>query len=361
MLRVTGKGESVPDAIADALRAAVWYVLYDGDRPLLVKPLHKSGHVDLGERLFQQADSYIRYQSNLKGKRIIGGVVHVDLVVRVAVGRVRQDLAGAGVRPASHELAADVGLPTLAVRTDSTSPAARAAATTMLEYLQDRGFEVFDISDARPQNEFIKQLAQLEGIIDPAFVPALDTTSDIMIKVSASVSTGRRHGHGTVQASVTVAAHEVASQKMLGAATGHSPERVGSEEGMVAHEAANDAADKITAQIRSAWGRQEQAGRPFKVVLQMQGDEDGPASDSALYAALKSVSSRPVKRLTAGTGLSVYLVHARGFTNAFELFDALRRAWRGPEGLQKVHDAGAFLIVRAGGNDVEIEIEHGTR
>jgi hypothetical protein len=358
MLRATGKGDSVASAIADAKKAAVWFVLYAGDRPFLKSPLQQSGSGDFEKRLFKNVDAFIRYQSELKGKRQIGGVLHADILVRLDVGAVGRALAAAGVRPDTGDLLVEVGLPTLAVAAKDAAPEARTAVATMLEYLQDRGFEVYDLSAARTQNAMIERLAALDGVVDPTFGPAINSGSDILIRVGVSVSSDRRHGSRTMKASVSVTASEVASQKLVGSTTGHSPERVVSGAGGVVHEAANDAADKITSQIRSSWIKQQRTGRAFKVVLQTGDDPEGSA-DSAMYAALKSLSGRSVKRQSAGSGLSVYLLHLRDVENAFELYDALKTKWPGSGTLSKVHDAGAFLIVRTNNEGgVEIEIEH---
>ena len=360
MLRATGKADSVADAIADAKRAALWFVLYAGDRPLLESPLGQSGSGELEKRLFDDVDPFIRYESELKGKRRTGGVLHVDIVVRLDVGAIGRKLAAAGARADTADLLEEVGLPTLAVTAKDAAPEARTAVATMLEYLQDRGFEVHDLSAAKTQNAMIERLAALDGVIDPTFGPAVNSGSDILIRVGVSLSSDRRHGKRTMKASVSVTASEVASQKLVGSTTGHSPERVVSGGGGVVHEAANDAADKITAQIRSAWVKQQRRGRAFKVVLQAGDDPEGSA-DSAMYAALKSLGGRSVKRQSAGSGLSVYLLRLRETENAFELYGALKGKWPGPGTLSKVHDAGAFLIVRTdeeGG--IEIEVEHAT-
>lgn len=350
LVRATGIGVDVEAAIADARKAAVWFVVYAGDRPLL----ERSATAQVEQAVFGRASEVIRYESGLKSKRRVGDAVRVELLVRVDVRALDRLLVEAGARQATTVLADAVGLPVIALRARPGDRAARIAAATVGEYLQDRGFEVHDLSAARAQDRLVEQLSTLDGIVDPTFRSAVHRGCDVLVKVEAEVARGRRYRHTTHQVAVSVSASEVASRAVVGSAIAHSPERVVAGAGVVTREAANDAADKLTAQIRAAWQRQTRRGRPFRVILQnADGHED---VERGLYDALRAIASR-VKRQSAGTGLSAYLVQAHGLDDGYALFTALSDRWHGPGRLERIYDAGAFLVVQASADEaVVIEV-----
>ena len=178
------------------------------------------------------------------------------------VASIKKGLSEAGALESAEAVSEKVGLPTVGVVGASASPANKAAVGTMREYLQDRDFEVFDLSAGSVKDRAIARLAQIEGIIDPSFGPALDAATDVLIRVDASVSTGRAHGLSTSKGTVSISAFDVASGSSLGASSGRSPARAGvNDDSAVAAEAANDAADKITQQMLKAWSKQTRKGR----------------------------------------------------------------------------------------------------
>ena len=355
MLRASGRGRSVQGALVDARKAAMWFVLNAGDRPLLASAADKGRAARIEPDLYRDAGQFVRYESRLMSKRRIGGQTHVQVVVRLDVAAIKARLAAAGVVASVAQVSEQVGLPSIAVVGSRARGAAAVAVTTLQEYLQDRGFEVFMLDPNGTQDRGIAAIAALEGIVDPAYALALGSKADIYVKVQVSDGAGNRSGVATRTASVIVTAHETASGRLLGSTTGHSAERVVAGLDAITQEATNDAADKVTAQINKAWKTQLGRGRPFKVVAMT----DGPAGedfDRALYEALKGMSKRPVKRLGAGSNLSSYLVYIREMANAYELFGVLRRKWRGPGSLSRVRDVGGLLVVKGGDGGVEIEI-----
>lgn len=356
MLRATGKGGSVAEALADARKAALWFVLHAGDRPLLQSAADRARAKSLEPRLYAEAGDFVRYESRLKSKRRVGGRTVVEVVLRLDVGSLKARLAAAGVRASDADVSDGAGLPMIAVIAERSGPGSDVATATLQEYLQDRHFEVFALDTGATQDRTVQAIAELEGIVDPAYTLALASKADVYVKVVAHDAAGTRSGVGTRVATVTVTAHETATGRLLGSTTGHSPERVVAGIEAITQEATNDAADKLTAQIRSAWTRQFARGRPFKVVAMTDGDA-GADTDRALYAILKANSTRPVRRLGSGSNLSAYLVYATGMNNAYELFLELQRKWRGPGTLSKVRDVGGLLVVRGGDSGVEIEIK----
>lgn len=356
MLRATGKGTSVPRALVDARKAALWFVLHAGDRKLLTTPADEARATAIEPDLYAGAGQFVRYESRLMSKRRIGGLTQIEVVLRLDIAAIKARLAAAGVQASVEQTAEKVGLPSIAVLGKAGNGATAVAVATLQEYLQDRNFEVFVLDAGASQDAGIAAIAALEGIIDPAYALALGSKADIYITVEARGSVGGRSGITTRTAAVVAGAYETATGRGLGTSTGHSPERAVTGLDAITQEAANDAADKVTASIRKEWAKQVTTGRAFKVIAMTDGASGGDF-DQALYGVLKGLSKRPVRRLGSGETMSSYVVYVHDMANAFELFGALRRKWRGPGSLSKVRDVGGLLVLKGGDGGTEIEIK----
>ncbi|MGC6418001.1 MAG: DUF6175 family protein [Bradymonadia bacterium] len=360
MLRVAGRGHDVPSAMADARKAGLWYLFYAGDRPFFKQDMGSQGFGDIERQLFLSHADFIRYESGLKSKKRLAGETRIQMVVRYDVAALKNRLSRSGALASTDAVAETVGLPSIGVIGATASKANQTAIATMREYLQDRQFEVFDLSNKVIQDRAISQLARLEGVIDPSFGSALESATDILIRVDASIATGRVGRMATAQGAVSIAAFDVASGSSLGSSTGRSPARVGlTDPNNAAAEAANDAADKITQQLLSSWRRQGKVGRAFKVVL-MSPLDSANQMDATMYDSLRRVAKagRPIRRTGSGQGISSYILYAdsKVYPNAFELFGAIKRAWAGTNQLTKVKDAGGLLILKVDAGAPGIEL-----
>ena len=119
----------------------------------------------------------------------------------------------------------------------------------------------------------------------------------------------------------------------------------------------NDASAKVISQIRKEWMEMSKKGKPFKLTV-LSNSTDGAAVDEAVYGALKGLSTRQIKRQAGGKSTFSYIVYLKDIPNAYEFFLALKKAYSGPGQLEKVSDAGSFLVIKAAGNgEVELTIE----
>ena len=144
---------------------------------------------------------------------------------------------------------------------------------------------------------------------------------------------------------------------MLGTTTGYSAERRVSDANALVQEAINDASAKVISQIRKEWMEMSKKGKPFKLAV-LSNSTDGAAVDEAVYSALKGLSTRQIKRQAGGKSTFSYIVYLKDIPNAYEFFLALKKAYSGPGQLEKVSDAGSFLVIKAAGNgEVELVIE----
>ncbi len=356
LIRATGKGCTFEEATQDAKKAAIWYVLYAGDRPILKTPSQKQKAEPIVKEIFKNPDQYIRWQSDVKSKRKENSFILLTYLFKIDVNSLKEKLQEAGVIESTEELAEKIGLPTIAVFSKNNSSEALTAITTFQEYLEDRDFEVFVKSQGSKINNIIKKVAVLEGKVDPMYQMALQFGSDIYINVDVRVTKRTQYGKPFYKAVVMAKAYETATGKLIAASTGYSPEREVSLPDAVVQEAANDAVDKITFQIKKSWIKEAKKGKPFKIVV-LTTEQMAPKVDTAFYMILKRFSKYPIKRLASGSSMMSYIAYIKGVPNAFELYIKLKEYYQGPGKIEKVLDAGSFLIVKIGEGENEISIE----
>ncbi|WP_456484819.1 DUF6175 family protein [Desulfurobacterium sp.] len=356
IILATGKGCTVDQARNDARKAAIWFVLFGGDRPLLqTSKERRKAKAILGE-ILRNPQNYIRWESEPKSKRKEGPYIVMSFLFKVDVEALKQKLLDEGVLEATEEISEEVGLPFIAVLPASNDEFSKFAVTVIEEYLQDRDYEVYVPEGNEKIDKIIKTVAALEGKTDPYYMEAMQAGSDIFVKVKTSVWKVNKYGRTFLKASAEAKAYETATGKLLGASTGFSPERNVTSPEAVVQEATNDLADKITLQIKKAWIKETRKGKPFKVVVFSSEDQFRDV-DRSLYRLFRKLSRRPIKRLASGKSATTYVVYVKDIPNAYELFMKLEDMYSGPGKLEKVLDTGSLLIIKAGSGDTDIEIE----
>ncbi len=356
LIRATGKGCTFAQATLDAKRAAIWYVLYAGDRPILKTFQQRQKAKSVVESILSDPDLYIRWQSDVKSKRKINSYIYLTYLFRIDVNALKERLQEAGIITSVEQLAERIGLPSIAVLSKKNDPNTLTAITTLQEYLEDRNFEVYVKHQQTAVNKVIKKVALLEGKVDPLYQTALQFGSDIYLDVSVSVNEVKEYGKTFYKAVVNAKAYETATGMLIAASTGYSPAREVISPESVVQEATNDVADKITFQIQKVWVREAKNGKPFKIVV-FSKEQEASQVDESIYMLLKSLSKRPIKVLASGSSMVSYIAYIKGIPNAYELYLKLKSLYKGPGQIEKVLDAGDFLIIKAGTRSEEITIE----
>jgi len=333
MIKATGIGCSVEEALEEAKKTAVWFVLEGGDKPILKTQAEKTKAYGLEMQMYANPVKYIRWISDIKSKKKEGGKTKVTYLFKIDVAMIQQELAAAEIITSTEDLGESMGLPTVSVFADKGGDFAKTAVSALQEYFQDNSFEVYKAAQGDTVNKIVAKMAALEGAeTDPMHDMALSLGTDVYAKVNYS-------GSGS-KASVAVEVFETASGKMLGTTTGFSAERRVSDANALVQEAVNDAGAKVVSQIRKEWMEMGKKGKPFKVAV-LSNSSDGAAVDEAVYGALKGLSSRPIKRQAGGKSTFTYIVYVKDMPNAYELFLAVKKAYSGPGQLEKVSDAGS--------------------
>lgn len=354
MVKANGIGCSVEEALKEAKKTAVWFVLESGDQPILKSDAEKTKAYGFEIKMYQNPDKYIRWTSDIKSKSKSGEKTKVTYLFRIDTAMIKQELAAAGVIATMEEIGEEIGLPSISVFADKGGDFAKTAVAVIQEYFQDNELEVFKAAQGAAVDKIVSKISMLEGAeTDPMHDMALTLGTDIYAKVSFSES----HGSIGSKASVTLEVFETASGKLLASTTGYSAERRVTDKNAVIQEAVNDASSKVLSQIKKEWMKMAKGGKPFKITL-LSSSSDGAAADEAVYGALKKLTKKPIKRAAGGKSTFTYIAYVRNVANAYELFQAVKKSYNGPAQLEKVSDSGSFLVLKtAGSGEIELKIE----
>ncbi|NPA39611.1 MAG: hypothetical protein GXO57_04115 [Thermodesulfobacteria bacterium] len=356
LIYAKGKGCTVMQAQKDAEKAALWFVLYDMSNPLIQTPLGKDKAKVVENTVFKNPEVFIDWISQPKSKEKEEGCVVMGYLIKVNVGRLKKFLVEKGVITSTQALARKVGLPFIAVLPTSKSSYDNFAATVVQEYLQDRGYEVFVPQAQTKVEKLIKKVAMLEGNVDPFYMEALQVGSDVFIKVKTFVSKEVKYGKTFFKASVEGKAYETTTGKLLGAATGFSPERETLSPETVIQEATNDMADKILRQVRTSWLNEVKYGKPFKLVI-FSTSNLFPEVEESIYEEVQKLSQMPVKVVASGKSAGTYVIYLKNTPNAFSLFYKLKKFYQGPGVMSKLLATGSLLIIKVDIPSQEVTIE----
>lgn len=354
MIKASGVGCSMEEAAKEAKKTAIWFVLESGDQPILKSDAEKTKAYGFEVKMYQNPEKYIRWTSDIKSKSKTGDKTKVTYLFRIDTAMLRQELAAGGVIATMEEVGEEIGLPTISVFADKGGDYAKTAVAVIQEYFQDNDLEVYKASQGAAVDKIVNKISMLEGAeTDPMHDMALSLGTDVYAKVNYSESRG---GIGS-KASVVVEVFETASGKMLGSTTGYSAERKVTDKNALIQEAVNDASSKVLSQIKKEWMKMAKSGKPFKITV-LSSSSDGAAVDEAVYGALKKLTKKPIKRTAGGKSTFTYIAYIKNFSNAYELFQAVKKGYSGPGQLEKVSDSGSFLVFKAAGSgEIELVIE----
>lgn len=357
LLRATGKGAIVEYAIADAQKAALWFLLFAGTKPLLKSQDEKRAFNNVEEKLYRDVDKYIRHTSELKSKKKVGKTTEVEVVVKIDVAMLKEFLVDNGVIQAMEDVVEEVGMPSISMIAAESGADSDIARNVLGEYFTDRNFEVNVVEQSGKLSGIINKLATLSGNTDPSYAWALEAGTDVYVEVKVNKEKGQVSGVATKKASVTAKAFETSTGRQLGASTGNSSERAASGYDALIQEAANAVADKLVSQIRKKWMKEAEKGKTFKVVA-FTTESQGSQVDSALYKALKSMAVKGlVKRVGAGKSTFEYQMRFTDIKNAFDLLEALKDRYTGPGKITREMESGTMLVVKAGSGDIDIQFD----
>ncbi len=277
-------------ALIDARKSAVYYVLYAGSDPILRSESEKLKFKQYEQGFFEFANiqKFISYENPEFTDRVAIDKktrLKVEKVIRVNVGRLKEDLSLLGVIETTRAIVDDIGWPNIMVIPEAPSggdplkmladnPAVAQAAASIESYLTSRRYDAIVPQQNAMLGDMVSQMAKLEGIADdPQYKLALTLGSDVYITYKIDVTTRQLGGTTVAKATTAVRAFETATARLLGTETGYSQERP-EPPAVVVEEAVKDAIDKVLNRIDGYWKDDRTRGLQYRLVVKVVGDFD---------------------------------------------------------------------------------------
>lgn len=337
LIRATGKANNVGDAIADAKKTAIWFVLFGGESPL-VGAAGKARFNGIASDFWANSGAWVRYTSDIKGKRQEGSFTLVDVVVKVDREGIRQSLVTAGVLEDSAQVNEALNLPSIIIQSNS-----EVLSLTVASALRKSDFNLLSEEANAKQHGILSQLTALEGIADPAYEAAMAAGADVYVKAKVSIEAGNVAGIRTQKASVALSAYDTATSQLLASATGYSAERR-ADQSALTEEAAQDAALLLRSTLVQAWAKALNDGKIFKVFLKSE-ERLTEEHEAAFIDALKGLKQPKIKRQASGDHIISYWVWSKTYSDAYELYSSLKGAYSGPGKFSKTMENGRLLVI----------------
>lgn len=291
------------EALQDARRAAVWFVLMGGTDPLLVKPEERAAFKPFESEFYapENVSRFIAWEGTdvlQRVKREIRKGKEYELTIekafKVNKQAIQDWLVSKGVIKPREEITEALGNPFIMVlpavgkgvnplEVLVQNPQLSHAAKAIESYLTQRRYDVI----VPEQQAVLENLTSAQQMIkgleeDPSYALALSIGSDVYITYEVKIEPG---AYNTRKASVSVRAYETTTARLLGTETGYSPTAQASEMALIEN-AVNDAIDKVLSRINAYWKEDLSRGVQYKVVVSVEGASTHEVAEEVQMAFL---------------------------------------------------------------------------
>jgi len=328
-----GIGKDVDEAEKDAKKAAIYYLLYSANDPILQTAAEKEAFNGVADKFFEigNINNYVTYMANdIKSKVNTKEGVKVEKLIRVGREKLREDLQSQGILVSKEALSQAAGNPFLMVIPEvkkgenpiqklQNEPLTKKAAETIEGFLTARKYDV-QVPEAMDNlNDLINAQAGAKGVEDDiAYQLALSIGSDVYITFNAAIENKK----GIVAAR----AYETTTGRLLGTETGYSSDATAPDAALV-EAAMNFAADKVLSRINAYWKEDIKNGQQFKVIFKITAQLDDDAMEDLsdeIDAAIKESSNGKFKKGASGDKTKDVVIWSNKYKDGDELYKYFR-------------------------------------
>ncbi len=308
MVRATGYGHHDPKGLfkkpdpkvmnkraeTDAMKAAVYFLLYNSDTPILQTAAEKQAFLGIQSSFFQtdHIKKFISWESPsyLNRVKVNDTTVKITKSYKINKQSIVNELTSQGVLTPREDITEKLGLPYIMVLPNSkgdqsplqrlqNDPQLKKGAEVIESYLTSRHYDVL-VPEQVQANNAMQQTAQfMSGMEDDySYQLALSIGSDIYITYTIDISRRKVGNTPVAKASAGVRAYETTTARLLGTETGYSQERPGSEMPLI-EEAMNNAIDPVLSKINAYWKDDLKRGIQYKLVISLGSGFDNDTAE----------------------------------------------------------------------------------
>ena len=339
------KKNGLEGAVADARKAAVYFLLLGGTDPMISNPEEKQKFEQHLSFFFDidKISEYISFEETLILKKVkISGGKGLKVTKRFKVNKemIMKDLIEKKIIISGEDLAESIGTPFIMVIPAASKgtnpisllkndPKSKHAASVVESFLTAKKYDVVVPEQQAELENLNKAQMNLEDREeDYAYELALSIGSDVYITFSGAIEDA---GYGTKKYAMNVRAFETTTARLLGAETGYSQGRKG--EIMVSiEEAMNDAITNVLSRISNYWKDDAKKGVQYKVITNISTDFDEDEVEEIQFAfmeVVEKVSKKSKNNITSKQTLDYLLwCDASEYDKSTKLYMNLKKGFK---------------------------------
>ncbi|OQY10835.1 MAG: hypothetical protein B6I28_00145 [Fusobacteriia bacterium 4572_132] len=333
------------NAINDAKKATIYYLLYGGTDPILSNNEEKNRFKSLEEKYFSMdnINKYISYESSSFAKKVTidgGKGIKVTKEFKINKNLLMKDLENDGVIIKKETLADKLGNPfimTIPVTKKGENPIdilskdkdAKHMSAVIESYLTAKQYDVV-VPEAQAQMNMLNsaQIGLSDAEEDFSYQLALSVGSDIYITYSGELEDA---GYGTKQYAVNVKAYETTTARLLGTETGYSKGREGNVKVSI-EEAVNDAMNNVLARINNYWEADLKKGIQYKVIVNISSEYEEDEVEDIQFDIIDIIEkiSKKSKENIVSSNVVDYLiwVSPEDYASSSKVYRAIKKEFR---------------------------------
>lgn len=312
MVRATGYGHHDPKGLfkkpdpkvmneraeTDAMKAAIYFLLYSSDTPILQTPQEKQAFQGIQPDFFKtdHLRKFITWEnpSYLNRIKVNNTTVKIETSFKINKQAITDELVNQGIVTAREDITQKLGLPYIMVLPHAeggespldllaNNPQLKKSAEVIESYLTSRHYDVLVPEQVQAINSMQQTAQFMSGMQDDfSYQLALSVGSDIYITYTVNISRRKIGNTQVAKASAGVRAYETTTARLLGSETGYSQERPGDEMQLI-EEAMNNAIDPALSKINSYWKDDLTQGVQYKLVISLGSGFDGDTAEDIAW------------------------------------------------------------------------------
>jgi hypothetical protein len=342
LVRATGKGSDFDSATNDSKLASLWFAIEGGENRIISTPEERKKFAKFSNEFYKNSDKYITKSSKVQGKRTEGKTTFVTKNYRLNVRLLREDLIAKGVAKELDEIAEAIDYPVISILpAEKDGSDFQFSSDVAFNFLSERNFEAEVVSKISSSGETVKKYMMMSGDVDPSYLLALSTGSDVYISLKPKISERVKNGKHFKKASISLKAFYTATNRLIASETGHSREIETSSSDVLLEEATNDAIDKLLSKIERKWKKAIEDGRYFQIVLK--------SNFKNASSGLNSLLRENCKKVNRKAGKTVFSFVAQcPMKNSLEVFEMISENYEGEGVVFREFDSNSVLILKIG-------------
>ncbi len=364
-LRAKGLGidedDPVTDGENDALKCAVYFILYNSNEKLLQTPEEKNNFGKIQEQFFELSNiKKFTYMSNSILSRVTkGDGVVVEKLVKVNYEKLREELQNLGIIKSVQDLSVEVSNPIIMVVPSAgtnenplellkNDDKVKHAAEVIQKYLITKNFQAQLPEQTEVMADYASAQEMLAGAsVDESYKLAVSLGSDIYLSFRVNIT----HESLGKKASVSCNAYETTTALLLGSETGYSPVTPSSSDYALIDLAMTEAVNRLISQINVYWKNDLKTGLKYKVVFKFPEELNATEAEDMQFDVMDYIEkiSKNSKMVNSTSHTLDYLIwiNPSEAKDAMQLYRKFRKEYKSGN-LSRVFSKGKILTLNVG-------------